>query len=795
MASTYLSRTLSASPTNQKIITYSFWAKRSNLGIYAYNLVGNTSAPYVTIGFLNDDTFAFLVNAGAGGTGLITTAKYRDVSAWYHIVCVLDTTQATDSNRMKIYINGVQITDFGTASYPAQDSTWNINTNVEHGVGGSSVIQDFDGYMAEVYFIDGQALSPTDFGQTDSTGIWKPKGYSGSYGTNGFNLKFSNSGDLGADSSGNGNNFTKSGNGRQTTDAPSNVFPTINALCRTNTNHVLSNGNLTHQVTSAWMYLPANMGASSGKWYAEMKIDAVTNNFNCGVMELSGIASDWMNNMNNPNTVFGSNTQGDAWALYGNGSDTGTYKNNNTPNFGNISTSFGSNILVGDIINIALDCDNQKIWFGVNGSWDNSGDPAAGTNPMPYNTAMIAGRTYAFASGPEYATQSWNFGNPPYTVSSGNADGNGYGNFEYAPPTGFLAMCTKNLATELAPTIDDGSEYMNTVLYTGTGSSTSITGVGFQPDFVWIKKRSATAYHYLMDSTRGTGKQLYSNITNAEETNANALTSYDSDGFSLGSETDVNATSTTFVGWNWKANGGTTSSNSDGTITSTVQADTTAGFSIVSYTGTGSNATVGHGLGVVPDMVIVKNRSSSADWGVQMVNTLGFTNALRLNLYDAYGGVNGAGWWNDIAPTSTTVSIGTRSEVNTNGNNYIMYCFNNVEGYSKFGKYVGTGNANGQFVYTGFRPAFVIIKRTDSSGVWTLIDTTRQNYNLDDRRVHPNLADAEYSGDGYGWDMLSNGFKQRSTSLEFNGDGASFIYMAFAENPFVTSGGLPVTAR
>ena len=451
MASTSLSRTPSSNG-NRRTWTFSVWVKRANIdSLQTFFGAGNDSTDTI-IKLNSNNTFEISRFASGGYTNQVTSSQlFRDVSSWYHLVGAVDTTQATASNRVKMYVNGNQITDFSNSSYPSLNFEYELNsTSYTTRIGRHAGGQYFDGYLSEFNFIDGQALSPTDFGQTDSTGIWKPKGYSGSYGTNGFNLKFSNGGDLGADSSGNGNNFTKSGNGRQTTDAPSNVFPTINALCRTNTNHVLSNGNLTHQVTSAWMYLPANMGASSGKWYAEMKIDAVTNNFNCGVMELSGIASDWMNNMNNPNTVFGANTQGDAWALFGNGSDTGTYKNNNTPNFGSISTSFGSNILVGDIINIALDCDNQKIWFGVNGSWDNSGDPAAGTNPMPYNTAMIAGRTYTFASGPEYATQSWNFGNGYFgttAVSSANSDGDGIGLFEYAVPSGYYALCTKNINT------------------------------------------------------------------------------------------------------------------------------------------------------------------------------------------------------------------------------------------------------------------------------------------------------------------------------------------------------------
>jgi len=449
MASTYLQRTQSAG--NRKTYTFSAWVKRLNIASQQ-NIFG-TPTEGEAFGFNSGNQLYFYHN-GSSGSYIVSNALFRDTSAWYHLVVMNDTSQATASNRVKIYVNGEQITSFSSSTYPAQDSEFKVNQSGQTiYVGQGHAGNPWNGSMAHVHFIDGTAYDASAFGETDSTtGIWKPKvSPSVTYGTNGFFLKFASSGSMGTDSSGNGNNFTVgAGNLTQTQDTPSNVFPTINALCRTNTNHVLSNGNLTHQVTSAWLYLPANMGVSSGKWYAEMKINAVTNNFNCGVMELSGFASDWMNNMNTANTVFGANTQGDAWALFGNGSDTGTYKNNNTPNFGSISTSFGSNILVGDIINIALDCDNQKIWFGVNGSWDNSGDPAAGTNPMPYNTAMIAGRTYTFASGPEYATQSWNFGNGYFgttAVSSANSDGDGIGLFEYAVPSGYYALCTKNINT------------------------------------------------------------------------------------------------------------------------------------------------------------------------------------------------------------------------------------------------------------------------------------------------------------------------------------------------------------
>ena len=813
MASTYLSRTLSASPTNQKIITYSFWAKRSNLGIYAYNLVGNTSSPYVTIGFLNDDTFAFLVNAGAGSTGLITTAKYRDVSAWYHIVCVLDTTQATDSNRMKIYINGVQITDFGTASYPTQDSTWNINTNVEHGVGGSSVIQDFDGYMAEVYFIDGQALSPTDFGQTDSTGIWKPKGYSGSYGTNGFNLKFSNGGDLGADSSGNGNNFTKSGNGRQTTDAPSNVFATILPMANTS----LSEGNLklTTSRTGNWDGTIGSLGVKSGKWYHEVRMSNTEANFRC--------VAGWIGNEASQTVVLnGKGTSGDPvsslfdnyaflpWATfyYKDGAYNGT------------SPTASS----GDIINIAVDFDNGKIWFGINGTYYNNsgsatGDPSAGTNESISGIDLTASEYVPFFQIRSDSSIGGNVMIPNFgqegsfagtETAQGNSDGNGYGDFYYAPPSGYLALCTKNLASELTLPIDDGSEYFNTVLYTGNGTNPrSLTGVGFQPDFTWIKNRTDAWGHGLADSTRGGGKTLITNSTAVEQTNYTSgyVDSFDSDGFTVddGASGDdfVNQTSDNYVSWNWLANGGTTSSNTDGSITSTVQANTTAGFSIVTYTGNATaGATVGHGLGTTPALIILKSRSSADDWMVGHKDYVGNpAENLLLNSTSALATADdqqGSTWYRTPF-TSTVFTLGDgqlgdwTGRTNGSGKSIIGYCFAPIEGYSKFGKYTGNGSTNGTFIYTGFRPAWVVSKRIDSTGDWLMRDTTRDPYNVTSLFLKANASNAEASSGDI--DIVSNGFKWRSSTAGQNGSGASYIYIAFAENPFVTSGGLPVTAR
>jgi hypothetical protein len=336
-------------------------------------------------------------------------------------------------------------------------------------------------------------------------------------------------------------------------------------------------------------------------------------------------------------------------------------------------------------------------------------------------------------------------------------------------------------------TIDDPGLYFNTKLYTGTGSSLANTGVGFQPDLVWIKGRSGATEHVLTDSVRGVTKELSSNDTGAEETVAQGLTAFGSDGFTVGTDGSYNTSSATYASWNFKA-GGTASSNTDGSITSSVSANTTSGFSIVSYTGAGGASTVGHGLGA-PKMIIVKNRSSAQHWQVYHIST-GNTKSSQLSGTGASD--TASTYWNDTSPTSTVFSVGTGTPTNGSGNSIIAYCFAEKQGYSKFGSYTGNGNADGTFVYTGFKPAMIIVKSATEARNWRLWDNKRSTYNLTDKILYPDLSNAEATGDSE-IDMLSNGFKLRKTSD--NTSGETYIYMAFAENPFVTSTGVPATAR
>ena len=427
-SSDYLNRTFSSSPTNRRIFTFSTWVKRGELSDYQ-TLIGADvgSGLRDTIRFNNNDVIHIFFNEVASAS-LITTQVFRDVSAWYHIVMAVDTTQATASNRIKLYVNGEQVTSFSTASYPSQNYDPSMNYGVVHNIGKDFLYTEyFDGYMSETYFIDGQALLPTDFGEFDQdTGIWKPIKYTGTYGNNGFYLDFENSGSLGADQSGNGNNWTVNNltSIDQTTDTPTNNFATGNPLVPTTLTY--SDGNNTISHGADWKASPATIAVTQGKWYAEMKLVSTSFGATFGVEDMD-LVSTWSA------VLVGTSVNGRGYY-----SSDGTVYNNGSP------SAFGATYTTGDIIGIALDMDNKFVYFSKNGVYQNSGVPTSGASGT--GGLSLAGTTYAFAYGMYNSTSSLNFGNPPYTISSGNSDANGYGNFEYSVPSGYYSLCTKNLA-------------------------------------------------------------------------------------------------------------------------------------------------------------------------------------------------------------------------------------------------------------------------------------------------------------------------------------------------------------
>ena len=346
-------------------------------------------------------------------------------------------------------------------------------------------------------------------------------------------------------------------------------------------------------------------------------------------------------------------------------------------------------------------------------------------------------------------------------------------------------------------TINKGYLYMNTVLYIGNNTSQSVTGVGFQPDWVWLKERNGTEQHNLYDSNRGIYKRLMSDATSTEYNSDTQLTSFDSDGFSVGSSDAINDSGNNMVGWNWKA-GGTASTNTDGSITSSVSANIDSGFSIVTWTGTGANATIGHGLGVVPKITIIKGREAVTNWivGGSLIEDVGGST----NNYMILNGTAAMDTSTTLYASYNTDTIGVKTDANVNGSGQgmVMYCFAEIKGYSKFDSYIGNGSADGSFIYTGFKPAFVITKKSSSTGNWVMSDTTRSdvpNANVNDQVLYSNLSNSEESSVGLSIDLVSNGFKIRGNGGDRNASGSTYIYMAFAQNPLVGTNNVPATAR
>ena len=335
-------------------------------------------------------------------------------------------------------------------------------------------------------------------------------------------------------------------------------------------------------------------------------------------------------------------------------------------------------------------------------------------------------------------------------------------------------------------TIDDPTIYFNTVLWTGDGaSSKSITGVGFQPDWVWIKRRDSAGNQNVFDVIRGANNYLLTDVTNAEATISDRLTSFDSDGFTVGDSGNTNASSGTYVAWNWLADNTTGSSNTDGSITSTVSANTTAGFSFGTYTGNATNSTIGHGLGKKPEFIITKRRNSTSSWRTQH-GSRGATETASLDASSAFTASSAV--YNDTEPTSSVFTIGTASSINASGGTFVFYAFTSIKGYSKMGSYIGNGNADGTFVHTGFKPAMIIWKQTNTTRSWYMMDNKRNTFNVTNNFLRPDTSAAESTAANSIADFLSNGFKLRGTGADINQSGGSYIYMAFAESPFVTAG-------
>ena len=768
--SAYLNRTF-GTPTNNLKWTWSGWVKKGTGGcVFGHFNTSGVNQQHLI--YLNDSDITFHLYNSAYLGRKITTQVNRDPSAWFHLLVVWDTANATASDRMQLWKNGVRITAFSTSSDPSLNQTGYINaasTVVGIGDGRPSNASYFDGYLADVYFIDGQALTPSDFGETDSaTGVWKPKAYTGTYGTNGFFLKFAdNSGTtsttLGKDSSGNGNNWTPNnfsvtaGAGNDSmVDSPTAYgtdtgvggsvrgnYCTLNPLWK-NSAVTVSDGNLKYTDSNPTNAVQAStFWVSTGKWYWETTItSAGGGNYGLGIV----------------GPTYNKDTYG-----YNTGQDSYLYLSSGNYYEGSTNSAYGASYTTGDVIGIALDCDAGTITFYKNNT---SQGTKTGTN--------LAGKLVS-----AMITTSQN------TASAFNGGINfGQRAFAYTAPSGFKALCTTNLPTPTigATSTTQANDYFDVTLYTGTDATQTITNSGsMQPDLVWVKSRNSAYNHYLYDSIRGATNALRSSTTGAESQAGDSTLTTTTNGFTVtGTGLGVNSNGTTIVGWQWNA-GGSTVTNTSGTISAQVRANTTAGFSIVTYTGNDtSGATVGHGLGVAPSMFIVKTRSQARGWNVYHTS-LGNTKYIQLQSTAAP--VTSSAWWNNTSPSSTTFTLGNDPDVNGSTQNYVAYVFAPVAGYSAFGSYTGNGSTDGPFVYLGFRPEFVMIKNATTAGTsWEMFDNARETSNLMDLELLANSSAAEGTYT-YG-DFVSNGFKLRSTNNGVNQSSATLIYMAFAENPF-----------
>ena len=682
--SAYLSRADSSG--NQRTFTVAFWIKKLKAQgewpvIFSSSADSNNQ---FTLRWNNDRLQIYALSGGNYGIQLTPSRKFRDYSAWFHVVISVDTTASTASDRVKVYFNGAQHTsgfDF-TTSYPSQNESLKINVSgqtVNIGRRNYDAAQYADFLLADFQFVDGQALAPTDFGETRSSdGVWVPKEYTG-FGTN------PNDGTTWSDSltTNAGDNFDSSG-------AKTKAFD----------------------------------GSTSTKAYTANNSDGTTQN--TSYIQL-----------NSPKAFTG---------------------------------------------NLKVICDNGNAVYDVTGG----GSTLLATNNTGSDGALIDCGTVTSADKIRVLMAG---GSRP-AIAAIYIDGNAL--LDDAADNSFHlnfsdSSTNEALGFDSAPTTPDPDpkKGMDVVTWTGNGTAgTNIGGLGFEPDFVWIKRRNAAYGHVFSDSVRGFGatgwaKQLIGNSTEAENSGAvNTIRSFNPDGFTLGTDGGVNLNSSTYVGWCWRA-GGPAVANTDGDITSQVSVNTDYGFSIVSYTASGTRSdTIGHGLSAAPEWIIVKNRDQADDWYVYHVGTDSSNpEAYYLELNDTAGRASFYSPWDDTLPTSSVFSVGVEHNVNASGEDYIAYCWTPVAGYSKFGSYTGSG-ASGKKITTGFKPRFLLIKRTSTTGYWNIVDSERGG----GEALHPNLSNSTSSG-GPWITFNDDGFTLTTTGDGYNDSGAAFVYAAFADRP------------
>jgi len=794
-----------ASNGNRRVWTFSCWVKRMQLGAYSSMFSGGVGGGGAVDYFLfwNDDTLCF-TNYNSSSYDIRTNAFFRDPTGWMHLVLAVDSTQGTASNRVKIYVNGSQMTSFADSTYPSQNYDFEINKAVTQKIGYNHY-NYLNGHIAEVNFVDGLQLTPTSFAyESFQTGAWRPKKYEGAYGSNGYHLNFSdNSGvtatTLGKDRSGQGNDFTSTGIATRDSrlDSPSNNFCTFNNI-DVNVNNIgtYEEGNLKVSMPSGnnHMRTDSTMMPSSGKWYVELTFvsgyNSPDNTTHVGV--ISGNASRASSN----NDGYNQNNHNNSVAV--------CYQSG-----GVIKTQANSNILTGlptfqngDILGIALDLDNDKFFCSKNGTFFSNGtgtqDPVTGANPL-YSGGVITSHKYnGFNIGIKgYSNQTMkaNYGADSTfsgtTTAGGFKDDGGIGDFKYAVPAGFKAICSNNFSPGSSGGVYNPKKHFNVIKYAGDGTQV-VRGVGFEPGLVWVKNMNDTHHHQWHDINRGPTGGLIRSNSSLSAGSSYLFDSFDPDGFTTasGNITGVNNSGNDFTAACWKA-GGAPVTNSEGTVSGSVSANPEAGFSIVKYTGSGGHVTRGHGLGRKPKIILSKKTNASGDWFVNLDDTAfpeidEDRHYIILNSTAVLDGPNGniapaVAPDNSAAITDTIYSIG--GDLNESGQSYINYLWAEIPGYSRFGTYRGNNNTNGQYVHCGFRPAWVMVRNIDVTSHWYICDNARDPLNLDHKRYFE-ADDTDGGTANYEFfDWCATGFKCRAPGGSHqNASGNRILFMAFAEN-------------
>jgi hypothetical protein len=732
------------------ILTFSAWVKRGRLGSISSIFIAND---YASVGeALEFNTsnqlnyYCIKSSPGSYDWNYITNRTFEDTSKWYHIYVRRDTTDSTAADRVQIYIDGEKVTSWNTETQAGSNQTgWMNQTTYENSFGNTnnaSYVRGI-GYLAEINMIDGSNPAISTFGLTDtSTGRWIPKSLTGiTYGTNGFRLQFGSPSAIGDDTSGNNNDLSVHNlvASDLTTDSPTQNHTTLNTI--KNSNITLSEGNLKAATVSGGQgYVSGSqIPLTSGKYYSEITITTAGSTlFFLGV----GNFDDYLDHYTEDNPVSkiaGGYIRSDNGQAYTSNNDAGAYH------------TYGNSFTTNDVIGIAIDVDKGAMWISKNGTWQNSAtasEIADGDTSNSLRTGM---------KGPLIILN--------YTHSGTTVDYNfGQRSFSYTAPTGYNSIQQDNLPE----------------------TSKGISG------FVWMKNRDATDNHQLYDSSRGKQKAIFSNTTDVQATVADGLQKFLVGGQQIEDDVSINTSGESYVSWNWNANAGTTASNGNGSITSVVQANQTAGFSIVRYTGTGSAATVGHGLSSAPEWIFGRPETLSGGYHWSAYHKSMTSASYYLSLNQNIGETSNSDVWGS-APTSSVINLGV--SMSNSSQPIILYCWHSVDGFSKFGKYTGNGVADGPFVYTGFKPAWLLVKANNAAN-WYLCDAARSTMNPVTTFVHPDRSDADYSNFGRGFDFLSNGFKVRQESgYGANYSGVVTFYMAFAKHPFVGDGTNPVTAR